>query len=68
MRKRFFASLTLLACALYGFACTNLIVGKKASADGSVIVSYSADDFGSFGFLRHYAAARHGKGKLRDVY
>lgn len=68
MKKRFFTSLTLLACALYGFACTNLIVGKKASTDGSVIVSYSADDFGSFGFLRHYAAARHGKGKLRDVY
>ena len=49
-------------------ACTNLIVGKKASADGSVIVSYSADDFGSFGYLCHYPAASHVKGSTRSVY
>lgn len=49
-------------------ACTNLIVGKKASADGSVIVSYSADDFGSFGYLAHYPAACHAKGQTRSVY
>lgn len=29
-------------------ACTNFIVGKKASKDGSVICSYSADSYGMF--------------------
>lgn len=49
-------------------ACTNLIVGKKASADGSVIVTYNADDYGSFGFLCHYPAGKHKKGTTRSVY
>ena len=44
------------------WACTNLIVGKKASTDGSVIVSYSADSFGSFGFMCRYPAGKHPKG------
>ena len=56
------------AFAMHGEACTNLIVGKKASADGSVIVSYSADDFGSFGYLRHFKAGKHAKGDTRFVY
>ena len=29
-------------------ACTNLIVGKKASTDGSVICSYNADSYGAY--------------------
>lgn len=63
----------LLAAVLTGLysgaeACTNLIVGKGASADGSVIVTYNADDYGSFGFLCHYPAARHKKGETRSVY
>ena len=29
-------------------ACSNFIVGKKASVDGSVMCSYSADDYGMF--------------------
>lgn len=49
-------------------ACTNLIVGKDASADGSVIVTYNADDYGSFGFLCHYPAGKHRKGEMRPVY
>lgn len=49
-------------------ACTNFIVTKGASADGSVIVSYSADSYGMYGFLAHYPAAVHPEGAMRDVY
>ena len=38
----------LLAAITESLACTNLIVGKGASVDGSVIVSYSADSYGMF--------------------
>lgn len=68
MKSKWGLVLVLAACSLRGEACTNLIVGKNASADGSVIVSYSADDFGSFGYLRHFAAGKHGKGSMRPVY
>ena len=68
MGIRWGMALAAALCCLHGEACTNLIVGKKASADGSVIVSYSADDFGSFGYLRHFAAGRHAAGSTRSVY
>ena len=68
MKNKWGLVLVLAVCSLRGEACTNLIVGKNASADGSVIVSYSADDFGSFGYLRHFAAGKHGKGSMRSVY
>jgi Dipeptidase len=58
----------LCAAVSSGFACTNLIVGKNASADGSVIVSYSADSYGMFGELYHYPAAVHPKGSMRKIY
>ena len=71
MRKIAFFSLTalLLLCGGHvgSLACTNFIVGKKASADGSVICSYSADDYGMFQFLCHYPAAKHPKGTMRRV-
>ena len=50
------------------FACTNFIVGKKASADGSVFVTYNADSFGAFMPLYHYPAAKHQPGDIRKVY
>ncbi len=53
--------------ASYSSACTNFIVGKNASADGSVICSYNADDYGMFIGLAHYAAGKHPKGRMRDV-
>lgn len=49
-------------------ACTNLIVGKKASADGSTIVSYSSDDYGAYGYLFSYPHAKHKAGETRSLY
>ena len=68
MKKLFLTAVTLLAAITSGMACTNLIVGKAASADGSVIVSYSADSYGMFGYLCHYPAAVHPEGAMREVY
>ena len=48
-RKLILAVMMLTAVFVNGWACTNFIVGKKASADGSVIVSYSADSYGADG-------------------
>ncbi|SEF92488.1 Dipeptidase [Xylanibacter ruminicola] len=49
-------------------ACTNFIVGKKASVDGSVFVTYNADSYGAFMPLYHYTAAKHQAGDMRKVY
>lgn len=39
-----------LVLPLEALACTNFIVGKQASADGSTIISYAADSYGMYGF------------------
>ena len=52
----------------WSMACTNFIVGKKASADGSVFVTYNADSYGAFMPLYHYPAAKHQLGEMRKVY
>jgi dipeptidase len=70
--NKFFAS-ALMAVAMLGSvseaeACSNFIVGKKASVDGSVMCSYSADDYGMFQNLCHYPAAKHAKGEMRKIF
>lgn len=63
--------LFLLLFSIFFFAnseaCTNFIVGKAASKDGSVICTYNADDYGMFIGLCHYPAAKHAKGEMRKV-
>lgn len=49
------------------WGCTNFIVGKNASADGSVICTYNADDYGMFIGLCHYPAGKHAKGTMRKI-
>lgn len=44
-------------------ACTNLIVTKGASVDGSVICTYNCDTFGYSGWLTHSPAGRHVAGE-----
>lgn len=58
----------MLTATLYASACTNFIVGKKASTDGSVLCTYSADDYGMFQSLSHFPAAKHATGEMRQVY
>lgn len=67
--KRSIVALVLgMAVGVDTLACTNLIVGKNASADGSTIVSYSADSYGLFGELYHYPAGTYKKGTQVDIY
>lgn len=67
--KRIYLTLCAITIAIaQSWACTNLIVGRHASTDGSTIVSYSADSYGLFGELYHYPAGTHAKGTMRPVH
>lgn len=50
MKKHIF-TIVLAFSALSSWACTNIIVGKKASVDGSVFCSYNNDGYGGYGSL-----------------
>ena len=69
MSKTYFliTALSLLLYAGSSRACTNFIVGKKASVDGSVMCTYNADNYGMFGDLSHYPAGKHPKGTMRTI-
>lgn len=47
--------------------CTNLIAGKKATADGSVMTTYADDSHTRFGDLYHSPRAKHAPGSMRKV-
>jgi dipeptidase len=49
-------------------ACTNFLITKGASADGSCMISYSADSHVLYGELYHWAAADYPEGALLDIY
>ena len=72
--KRSILKISLAAAVLGGFlpavdmdACTNLIAGKKATTDGSVMVTYAADSHNLYGMLTHTPAQKHEKGAMRKV-
>lgn len=62
-----------LVAALIGFssadaiACTNMLVGKKASVNGSTMISYNADSHTLYGELYFTPAADHAPGAMRKV-
>lgn len=67
-KKTFLLLLVMAMTYSSVMACTNLIVGKKASADGSVIVSYNADSYGLYGYLCHYPATKSNPaGSMREI-
>ena len=67
--KRLFALLLISFMGLEAsMACTNLIVGKKASADGSVMCTYNCDGFGFSGSLSYIPSGRHEPGELIEIH
>ena len=62
-------SVALMAMAAWSAAdaCTNLLVGKNASADGSTIITYAADSHTLFGDLQYLPAADHPAGAMREI-
>jgi dipeptidase len=71
MNKRLTLTLAFIFTLWSGYesvACTNFLVTKGASADGSVMVSYSADSHVLYGELYHWPAASWPAGSMLDVY
>ncbi len=61
------AAAGLFAAAPAAEACTDLLVGKKASADGCTMITYAADSHTQYGDLKVIPAADHKKGDMRPV-
>jgi len=58
----------LLVTATVSDACTNLLVTKGASKDGSTMVTYSADSHVLYGELYFWPASKWPAGSMLDVY
>ena len=65
--KKIYLILALCSAWVAGMACTNFVVGKDASVDGSTMVSYAADSYSLYGFLRYSPATDYPEGAVREV-
>ena len=61
-------ALALVFCFGKANACTNFLITKGASADGSCMISYAADSHVLYGELYHYPAADYPEGTMLDVW
>ena len=69
MKKFWMTAAACLALLAAGDAeaCTGLLVGKKASTDGSVMISYAADSHTLYGELYRWPAAVWPEGAMLEV-
>ena len=68
MKKTLLLLSLALASAAEGLCCTNVIVSRGASKDGSVLVSYAADSHSLFGELYYKPAADWKAGTMLKIY
>lgn len=61
-----FAAFFLISYSAY--TCTNYLVTKGASTDGSTMISYAADSHDLYGELYYWPAGTHTKGSMLEVY
>jgi dipeptidase len=60
--------LVLVFTAKTTLACTNFLVTKGASTDGSSFISYNADSHTLYGELYYFPAAKYPAGAMLDIY
>ncbi|MCX7833307.1 MAG: C69 family dipeptidase [Ignavibacteria bacterium] len=60
--------LSLLILQDFVIACTNFLITKGASKDGSVMISYTADSHTLYGELYHWPARDYPEGTMMDIY
>ncbi|NLA15499.1 MAG: dipeptidase [Bacteroidales bacterium] len=68
IRKCFLSLLAVIVSAGTVWPCTNLIVTKGASTDGSIMVTYSADSHQLYGELYFWPAAKWAEGTMLKIY
>ena len=70
MRKKFFVAVvvTFLLFVQRSPACTNYLITRGASVDGSTMISYAADSHVLYGELYHWPARTWPPGSMLDVY
>jgi dipeptidase len=61
-------ALALLGAGRVASACTNFLITKGASADGSVMITYSADAHDFYGALSYSPPGVHPTGAMREVF
>lgn len=67
-KKSLLLALLLSTSWMYSEACTNFLVTKGASKDGSTMVTYAADSHVLYGELYHWPAADWAPGTMRDIH
>lgn len=68
MKKSFFLTMLTVVLSLgTTFACTNFIVTKGASKDGSCFLTYAADSHSLYGELYYRPAADYPAGTMMDI-
>ena len=61
-------TLTLSTLTVNTYSCTNFLVTKGASVDGSTMITYAADSHVLYGELYHWPAATYSAGTMLKVY
>lgn len=68
LKKLVLAAAVFLSATVAALACSNVIVTKGASKDGSVMVTYSADSHVLYGQLYYRPARLYPAGAMLDIY
>ena len=68
MKKLLLLIVVVALSVLPSDACTSILVGKKASVDGSVMCTYNIDAWGAMHKMQHLEAGKHKAGTMRPIY